>query len=155
MPHTFWVLVFPMIFAWQAVIEPLLMSELLTGWKCGGIQGGCVGCPKGRRMPASGYAPSPCAFGECLHPSSSKTDFAFKIMAPVLVVPVVYCSSCHTVTVGLLSPCSVCVEDKVWDWWIKPIQTVCYLCFENQGRAGKKALGYWRADITRCMLIAN
>lgn len=92
-------------------------------------------------MPASGYAPLPRTFGQCLHPSSSKTGFAFKVMAPVLVVPIIYGSSCHTITFGLISACSVHVEGKVWGWWIKPIQNVCYLCFENQGTAGKQALG--------------
>lgn len=58
-------------------------------------------------IPGARCAPLLCAFGECLHLSSSKTGFAFKIMAPVLVVPVVYGSSCHTITVGVLSASSV------------------------------------------------
>lgn len=84
-PLPFWVLVSPMIFAWQAVTGPLLMSELLTGWKRGGTRGGCEGCPRGCGMPMSGYAPVLCAF----HPSSSTTAFASKIEVPVLVVPIV------------------------------------------------------------------
>lgn len=75
---------------------------------------------------AAGYAPLPCISHKCLQSSCSETVFFFKVMALVLVVFVVYGGSCHTITVGLLIACSVGVEGKVWNRWIKPIQTVIF-----------------------------
>lgn len=45
-------------FCLRVVRAALLMSELLTAWKCGSIGGGCVGCPRGRRMQVRSIAPS-------------------------------------------------------------------------------------------------
>lgn len=123
---------FPHDFCMTSSNSTLLMGELLTGWRCGSMWDSGVAV-QGCRVPWSRVCSIALCLGQCLHPS-----FAFNIVATVLVMPVVCGSSCHTATVGLLGACSV---HRAWGWWINAIQTGCYLCFESQGRAGKRTLG--------------